>query len=447
MAACIPGLPAQCEVECSLAAVLVPTASVAAEIAPTTLGAVTVIPASGLFVAETGTTAGFTVVLDNAPTATVTLPINSADTSEVAVAPASLSFTTANWNFAQTITLTGVDDALLDGNQVVTIVVGSAVSTDPNYNGLDPADVSVTNTDDDVANVVIAESAASTAVAEGGATDSYTVVLTQNPTAAVNITVTASAQASANGSFTTTVLNFTSGGCPGPGNWCTAQTVTVAAADDAAVEGTHNAAFSHTVASGDAAYNGLAVSNVTAAITDNDRFTFRTAATHNGDFDNDAALGGNGDGFGIAEADSFCMADTNRPNTSTYKALLVNPVAALFRRGSQTANAGDGQIDWVLTPNTSYYRRDGTTALFTTNPNSIFVFGTMTNSFEASAGNYWSSLRNDWRTGPVQSCASWSESTGNARVGDALATDGSALRLTGPPTACSAASQLICIEQ
>jgi subtilisin-like proprotein convertase family protein len=42
-----------------------------------------------------------------------------------------------------------VDDADEDGNVAYTIVLDSASSTDPNYNGLDPDDVSVTNQDND----------------------------------------------------------------------------------------------------------------------------------------------------------------------------------------------------------------------------------------------------------------------------------------------------------
>ena len=39
-------------------------------------------------------------------------------------AAGSLTFTTANWNVAQTVTVTGVDDALADGSIGYTIVTG-----------------------------------------------------------------------------------------------------------------------------------------------------------------------------------------------------------------------------------------------------------------------------------------------------------------------------------
>jgi hypothetical protein len=49
----------------------------------------------------------------------------------------------------QTIAVTGVDDPDIDGRVAYSIQVGPASSSDPKYNGLDPADVAITNLDDD----------------------------------------------------------------------------------------------------------------------------------------------------------------------------------------------------------------------------------------------------------------------------------------------------------
>ena len=81
---------------------------------------ITVTPTSGLTTTEAGGTATFTVVLDTQPTADVTIGLSSSDTTEGTVAPASLTFTTANWNVAQTVTVTGVDDAVDDGDIAYT---------------------------------------------------------------------------------------------------------------------------------------------------------------------------------------------------------------------------------------------------------------------------------------------------------------------------------------
>src|SRR6185369_8983141 len=95
---------------------------------------ITVSPISGP-TTEAGGTATFTVVLTTQPTADVTIGLSSSDTTEGTVLPASLIFTAANWNVAQTVTVTGVDDALDDGNIAYTIVTAPATSTDVTYNG------------------------------------------------------------------------------------------------------------------------------------------------------------------------------------------------------------------------------------------------------------------------------------------------------------------------
>jgi hypothetical protein len=111
---------------------------------------ITVTPTSGLVTTEAGGTDTFTVVLDTQPTASVSINLASDDTSEGTVSPASLTFTTGNWNITQTVTVTGVQDLLLDGNVPYNIVTAAAVSGDGNYSGIDPANVSVTNIDDEV---------------------------------------------------------------------------------------------------------------------------------------------------------------------------------------------------------------------------------------------------------------------------------------------------------
>jgi hypothetical protein len=115
-------------------------------------------------------------------------------------------------------------------------------------------------TDNDSPGVVVTESNGSTDVAEGGATDNYSMRLTSQPTGNVTVTVQIGAQATAN----PPLLVFT------PGNWNIPQDVTVAAVDDLVVEGSHTATAQHTAASADANYNGIPVQEVTVHITDND---------------------------------------------------------------------------------------------------------------------------------------------------------------------------------
>ncbi|MCP5184674.1 MAG: DUF4347 domain-containing protein, partial [Pseudomonadales bacterium] len=127
------------------------------------VGGITVTPVSGLTTTEAGGTAQFSVVLDSAPTADVTIAIGSSDTGEGTPSTSLLTFTPGNWATPQIVTITGVDDTLDDGDVVYHIITGAAASADANYNGLDAADVAVTNTDDDTQNLVVVTTASDAA--------------------------------------------------------------------------------------------------------------------------------------------------------------------------------------------------------------------------------------------------------------------------------------------
>jgi hypothetical protein len=116
---------------------------------------ITVTPVGGLVTTEGGGTDAFTVVLDSQPAADVTIDLSSSNLSEGTVSPASLTFIPAEWDLPQQVIVTGVDDAIADGDIPYTIVTAPAVSGDPAYNGLDADDVSVTNLDDDGAAVTV----------------------------------------------------------------------------------------------------------------------------------------------------------------------------------------------------------------------------------------------------------------------------------------------------
>jgi hypothetical protein len=113
------------------------------------------------------------------------------------------------------------------------------------------------------AGVTVTQSGGSTAVTEGGATDTFTVALTSAPTA--NVTITISGNADVTGA--PTPLTFT------PANWQTAQTVTVTAVNDTTVENTETAIVSLTSASTDSRYNSLSIPSVSVTVTDNDNET------------------------------------------------------------------------------------------------------------------------------------------------------------------------------
>ena len=149
----------------------------------TTRPAITVVrPASGLTTTEAGGSGTFTVVLEHAAHRRRGHRLSSSDLTEGTVSPASLTFTTANWNQIQTVTVTGVNDPQDDGDVAYTIVTAPAVSTDVSYNGFDPSDVSLTNTDNDAIGITLTPTTPLTTTEDGG-TATFSLVLTSQPAA------------------------------------------------------------------------------------------------------------------------------------------------------------------------------------------------------------------------------------------------------------------------
>jgi lysophospholipase L1-like esterase len=78
--------------------------------------------------AEPNGTATFTIVLNTQPVADVTIHLNSSNPNEGTVSPTSVTFTVANWNVPQVVTVTGVDDDKDDGTVAYSVVTAPAVS-------------------------------------------------------------------------------------------------------------------------------------------------------------------------------------------------------------------------------------------------------------------------------------------------------------------------------
>lgn len=410
----------------------------------------------GLMTNELGSMAEFTLELLVEPTADVTIPLSSADVSEGTLMVSSVTFTTDDWDIPQTVEITGINDALLDGNAQYIIRTGPIISDDPNYANVDPADITITNQDDDVPNLLLSQSGGTTRTAEAGSADTYSLVLASQPTAAVTVTVTPDTQARVNGSAVAINLTFTTGACPGPGNWCVPQNVSVLAIDDAANEGAHVSMIGNTITSADVIYNGLAALTIQAAILDNDGSLkiFLSKAKHNGAFDTDASLAGgtaaatNADGNAIPEADNFCDQDRANParNTGIFRAMLVDNAN---RIASVSANAGDGQAAWVFKPNRVYGKGRRTRRVFTSDANSIFVFGTLRRSFGGGKTRYWTGLAADWTTS-TNHCTGWTVNSAGANRGSrgrANQSDAAAITGSGGNNRCHRMNRVICVQQ
>lgn len=102
-----------------------------------------------LVTSERGTSASFSVALGAQPSATVQIPVASSDTGEGSVSPALLEFTAADWDVPQLVTVTGVDDDVVDGTAAYSITLGPAQSADTAFSGQAAAVVAASNHDDD----------------------------------------------------------------------------------------------------------------------------------------------------------------------------------------------------------------------------------------------------------------------------------------------------------
>ena len=169
----------------------------------------------------------YAVKLKSLPSEEVTVMVTGQSGTDLTLtglsATNTLTFTTDNWDTAQTVTVKAGHDT--DGaNDAVTL---THTASGGNFEGV-TADLAVTVDDDETVSVVLSETALS--VDEGDDTGAtYTVKLATQPSEEVTVTVTGQAgtDLSLTGLSTTSTLTFTAS------NWNTAQTVTVKAGQDA----------------------------------------------------------------------------------------------------------------------------------------------------------------------------------------------------------------------
>ena len=226
----------------------------------------------------------YTVVLDTEPVGDVTVTIGGVTGTDLSIDKTSLTFTTGNWNTAQTVKVTaGQDDDAVD-EEVVNITHTVSSSGDSDYEGLTAVSVPVTVTDDDTAGVTVSTT---TLAINEGASDTYTVVLDTEP--AGNVTVAIGGVTGTDLSLDKISLTFTTG------NWNTAQTVRVTAGqdDDAVDEEAVN--ITHAVTSAnDSDYDGVATGSVAVTVTDDEvaspDFTLTMAPPTHGDTDDDGKV-------------------------------------------------------------------------------------------------------------------------------------------------------------
>ncbi|MEM7181607.1 MAG: DUF1554 domain-containing protein [Spirochaetota bacterium] len=252
---------------------------------------IAVTPTSGLTVTENAGFVSFTVVLNSQPYNTVSIPV-STTAGGLSLSTSSLSFTTSNWNVAQTVQISAPDDSIQYPTGPYTVTLGTAT----NYNDIDADDVSVSLADNDTAALTVSTPAGNTT--EAGTNRTFTVRLDTVPTS--NVTVTVSSDDTTEGTVSPSTLTFTSG------DWNVNQTVTITAVDDSINDGNITYGIDFSVSSSDTIYNGIAVTSLSLQNEDNEasgyyveNSTFGTGGVNN-------TFTGNGtqNTFGILTADT-----------------------------------------------------------------------------------------------------------------------------------------------
>jgi hypothetical protein len=203
--------------------------------------------------------------LNQAPTDNVTVAITSAD-GQISASPATVTFTPSNWNVVQTVTISAVEDATIDGDKNTTFTVGVSASNDSNYNAVADASVPVSVIDSGrVPGITISESGGDTQLLEGGASDTLTIVLNTPPSDNVTITITDNDTDDSEISYSPTTLTFT------PSNWDQPQTITLSALEDYLLDGNQTIQLNMNSSSADLGNNGLS-NQLTLSVSDSGRF-------------------------------------------------------------------------------------------------------------------------------------------------------------------------------
>ena len=228
-----------------------------------------VVSPNEITVNENAGTESFTIVLGAQPASDVVIDLASSSSDEATLSPSLLTFTPENWNEPQTVTVTGVDDAVDRGDAATITISVNDTGSDDAFDDVADQSIDVILVDDDTFGVRIVESDGSTRVGEDGTKDTLEINLASEPTANVLVRITPDAQLDAGlGAQTPIELTFT------PGNWSVAQIVEVTAVDDSRVEGTHSGLIAYGTSSNDTLYDQVVLPDTTVLVADNDTAGF-----------------------------------------------------------------------------------------------------------------------------------------------------------------------------
>lgn len=199
---------------------------------------VTVTAGSNLTTTESGGQATFRVMLNTIPRSPVSIDLSyvvdamyANEPIHASISTPRLTFDATNWNVAQTVTVTGLDDNVDEGhNTPFRVHLAQPSSSDTQYAALGSNDVSVTAINDDHFGFVItpvppaAGSPPALTVNADGGTATYTVSLATQPMSYVVFVAHSDNRTLGLASPVRLFFN--------PSNWNTPQTITVTGVDD-----------------------------------------------------------------------------------------------------------------------------------------------------------------------------------------------------------------------
>ncbi|MCZ8239299.1 MAG: hypothetical protein O9346_16915 [Leptospiraceae bacterium] len=205
---------------------------------------------------EDGTNTSFQMKLRSRPTANVTIHLLSSDTSEGVVSPSSLTFTPTNWNSFRTVTITSVNESLIDGDQHYEIQFPSVLSSDANYDSLSVGSVPVVNLDDDTPGVMFMNTTSMLTTESNSTGWTFQVRLKTKPIS--NVTMPLITVSNSNeGSLSITTIEFS------PTDWNVPRSIKITPVRDFVADGdvTYSIDFQNLV-SADPLYNHFIVNSL-----------------------------------------------------------------------------------------------------------------------------------------------------------------------------------------
>ncbi len=223
----------------------------------------------------------FDIALQAQPSSDVVINMHSTDTTEGIITGRKLVFTPENYDREQTVTVTGKDDNIVDGDIPYRALTENAVSEDSVYNLLTVANVDLVNEDNDEPGIEVTLLSENNRTSEGGDKVVLGIELVTIPNAEVLLNVLSTDETE--GSVNKNQLVFN------PSDSTLTQKIVATGVDDQEHDGDIDYALQFNTSSEDSLYNNVNIDDFQLVNEDNDEIeTFiPDAFSPNGDDLND----------------------------------------------------------------------------------------------------------------------------------------------------------------